>query len=306
MVSNNHFLSPLRYPGSKRRLAGYVSDALELNNLRPKLYVEPFVGGANVALHLLMDDFVEQVILVDLDPLVGYFWEAVFFDTDWLVNQIESIEISIERWYAFKAHEPKTKRDYALSCLFFNRTNFSGILRKEVGPLGGREQKSQYKIDCRFPRDTLIRRIERIAEHREKIAGIWTCSWSDSIERIRKKQLSGALPSKEIFFYFDPPFFNKAGKLYRYYFVDNDHKKLRDFLLDFQDHWILSYDFADQVEALYGEAIKNNKNGASKRDVELIYSTGILPGRKPTKEVIISNLNELPSKTRFWNTASGK
>ena len=90
MPQNDHFLSPLRYPGSKRRLASYVSQALELNDLHPQLYVEPFVGGASVALQLIFDGLVEQAILIDLDPLIANFWKAVFFDTEWLIEQIET------------------------------------------------------------------------------------------------------------------------------------------------------------------------------------------------------------------------
>ena len=305
MSKNDHFTSPLRYPGSKRRLSSFVSRALELNALRPKLYVEPFVGGASIALQLLFDEMIDQAILIDIDPFVANFWKAVFFDTEWLIDQIETIEISIEKWHEFKAFSPKTKREYALACLFLNRTNFSGILRSEVGPLGGREQKSKYKIDCRFPRDTLVRRVERISAHKDKIQGIWVCSWAEGIQRIREMQAAGELPGEDVFFYFDPPFFEKAASLYRFYFKNGDHEKLRDFLLTLEDGWILSYDASDQLSLLYGEAIRNNTNGARKRDVELIYSTGIMLGRKPTKEVIISNLDHLPAETRFWKTASG-
>src|SRR5262245_46609770 len=39
-------LSPLRYPGAKRRLSGYMAEVLRLDDLRPKLFVEPFAGGA--------------------------------------------------------------------------------------------------------------------------------------------------------------------------------------------------------------------------------------------------------------------
>lgn len=305
MPKNDYFLSPLRYPGSKRRLASYVSQALELNERQPQLYIEPFVGGASVGLQLLFDGIVEQVILIDLDPLIANFWKAVFFDTEWLIDQIETIEISIEKWHAYKALSPKNAREYAQACLFLNRTNFSGILRSEVGPLGGREQKSKYKIDCRFPRETLIGRVERIAEHKEKIKGVWMCSWFDGIQKIRDMQSLGQLPTEDVFYYFDPPFFEKASELYRYYFENGDHMKLRDFLLTLDDHWILSYDSSDQLNLLYGDAIQNKTNGTKKHDVELIYSTGIMLGRKPTKEVIISNLKLLPSETRFWKTASG-
>jgi hypothetical protein len=47
---NASILSPLRYPGGKRQLAGYIAATIRLNGLRPKLFVEPFAGGASVAL----------------------------------------------------------------------------------------------------------------------------------------------------------------------------------------------------------------------------------------------------------------
>ncbi len=48
-------LSPMRYPGSKRRLANYIAHTLELSDIEPRLFVEPFAGGASVALQLLND-----------------------------------------------------------------------------------------------------------------------------------------------------------------------------------------------------------------------------------------------------------
>jgi hypothetical protein len=46
-------------------------------------------------------------------------------------------------------------RDIAVKCLFLNRTTFSGILHGRAGPMGGRKQQSDYKIDCRFNKDGL-------------------------------------------------------------------------------------------------------------------------------------------------------
>ncbi len=302
---SDHILSPLRYPGSKRRLAGFIRKTLEINDFRPKLYIEPFIGGASVALQLLVDDVVDQVILIDIDPLIAHFWEAVFFDTSWLVNQILSIDVSLEKWNEFKTFKPKSKRDFALTCLFLNRTSFSGIMRNEVGPLGGRDQQSIYKINCRFPRETLVKRIKRISQYRDKVFAIWVCSWSEGMKKIRKLQKSQNLTSESVFLYFDPPFFEKGESLYRHYFVDKDHSELRDFLLHLNDYWILSYDSAHKFDLLYGDAIKNNTNGTKKKDIELIYSTGVMVGRKPTKEVIISNFESLPKETKFWKKASG-
>ncbi len=187
-------ISPLRYPGSKRRLVSYVQKALMLNKLTPQLYIEPFVGGASIALQLMEDRLVEKVILMDVDPWIASFWDVLFFDTDWLIDQIRNVQVTLESWYRFKSGDLQDKRTQALTCLFLNRTSFSGILEKKAGPLGGREQKSKYKIDCRFPREILIQRVLNAARHRDKIFGVWNCSWEDGINRYRVEQQQGKTP----------------------------------------------------------------------------------------------------------------
>lgn len=271
----------------------YLEQALKANNFRPRLYVEPFVGGGSVALHLLQKQVIEKVILIDLDPWITSFWETVFWDSEWLIEQIEHASITLDAWQAAKASTPATSREQAWTCLFLNRTSFSGILRPEVGPLGGRSQTSPYKIDCRFPRQTLIERVRRITAFREYIYAVWNVSWEEGLQMVRAEQQKGKLPSDGVFFYLDPPFFEKAESLYRYYFTDTDHLALRDALLQLQDKWLLSYDSAEQVEFLYGEAIALNKNGAKRTNVELPYSLS-LRERKRGKEVILSNLETLP------------
>jgi DNA adenine methylase len=276
-------VSPLRYPGSKRRLAEYIKQTLKLNSINPELFVEPFAGGASVALRLLDENRVRNIGLIELDPLVAAFWKTVFFDADWLVEQIQTIEVTLEKWYKFKSEIPVQRRDRALACLFLNRTSFSGILAR-AGPIGGYQQKSQYKIDCRFPRNTLIQRIKRAEVLKDRVAFVWNCCWRGGINRIRRKQISGDIPSN-IVFYFDPPFFEKADQLYNYYFNWNNHQDLRDFIVNLEDNWILSYDSAEQVKQLYGENLKSV-------DKEMRYSTGKCTNvRNEKKEIILSNMN---------------
>lgn len=295
MAKSNPYLSPLRYPGSKRRLAEYIKQALHKNTFTPQLYIEPFVGGASVALQLLKDGLANKVILMDLDPWVASFWQVLFYDTNWFLEKIEKTQVSLELWNELKSGNHQTKREMAWACFYLNRTSFSGILEEHVGPLGGREQKSDYKIDCRFPKTALIQRIQDIATYKEKIYGVWNCSWREGIERIREEQNKNLLPTTGLFFYFDPPFFEKADALYRFYFQDADHLALRDFLLQLEDKWILSYDLADQVETLYGDAIHHRKNGTSRKQVGIYYSLAKMSERKTAQEVIISNMPELPS-----------
>ena len=60
-------LSPLRYPGGKSRITDFVKQIIKDNNLLDGVYVEPYAGGAAVALSLLMDEYVSSIIINDKD-----------------------------------------------------------------------------------------------------------------------------------------------------------------------------------------------------------------------------------------------
>jgi DNA adenine methylase len=287
-------LSPLRYPGSKRRFAGYVRRTLELNDLKPRLFVEPFAGGASVSLQLLNDGVVEKIGLIDLDPLVAAFWRTVFFDTDWLVRRVERMAVTLRQWKAWHKARPRSIRDRALKCLFLNRTSFSGIIAPGAGPIGGWAQKSEYDVACRFPRETLVRRIEQAAKLSDRVAFVWSMSWSEGLAQMRQMQHQGKLPSED-FLYLDPPFFEKADRLYTHYFSDKQHRELRDHLLTEKSKWILSYDSAVRVEELYGRAPKQ---------VDLLYSVAAKASQRQAQEIVLSNVNSLPEQTRLWRRQS--
>ena len=124
----NPCLSPLRYPGAKRRLVAYVADVLAMNGRSPGLFVEPFAGGASVALQLASDGVVDDLGLIDADPRIAAFWQAVFWDTNWLVDQINSVPLDLSTWRAMKSNADTSRRGLALAALYLNRTSFSGIL----------------------------------------------------------------------------------------------------------------------------------------------------------------------------------
>ena len=189
-----------------------------------------------------------------------------------------------------------------MTCFFLNRTSFSGILEERAGPIGGKNQKSDYPIDCRFTsttRKTIISRIETNCKiQRPEFMEFGIVLGMKHLERFVSEQKKGKLPKSNLFFYLDPPFFEEADALYRYYFLEQDHKDLRDCLLDLNDKWLLSYDSAEQVEALYGDALKKGTNGTQHHDIELLYTVANVSKRKKGKEVIISNLENLPIPSR--------
>jgi DNA adenine methylase len=290
---NAPILSPLRYPGAKRRLAGYVRRVLELNGRTPGLFVEPFAGGASVALQLLQDGVVSKIGLVDRDPLVAAFWKTVFFDADWLCARIADVEISLTQWKRMRALRTGSVRDQALACLFLNRTSYSGILASTAGPLGGWGQTSAYDLGCRFPRETLTKRVRQAADLADRVAFVWSMSYKRAFTLLERGR---TYPDR--FYYIDPPFFKKAERLYRFAFTSRDHRVLRDRLVALRTPWLLSYDSLGDVEDLYGSLTQRPAQ------VELLYSASSARGLSIAREVILSNLPDLPHEDVLWRSAS--
>lgn len=297
---NRAWLSPLRYPGSKRRLVPYIEALLDLNGLEPELFVEPFAGGASVALQLLGQGRVPRIGIADRDPLIASFWRVVFSDPDWLIAEIERAELSVARWRYYRrliGRPDLTDRDRAIACLFLNRTSFSGILSGTAGPIGGPKQDSTYTIDCRFPRRTLIRRVQQLTELADRVAFVWNTSWRATFARIFSMQERGAL-SKNVFYYLDPPFFHKADRLYAHYFLDRHHQELRRFLESLEAPWLLSYDVCDQVWDQYAG------NGWATAQIDLLYNTPSNGNYTVASEAVISNQPVLPADVAMWHRTS--
>jgi DNA adenine methylase len=285
-------ISPLRYPGAKRRLVGYISKILHLNSLHPKLFVEPFAGGASVGLQLLNDNLVDKIALGEKDPLIAGFWKTVFKDPKWLIERIEEIDISVENWKYFKENSFRSHRDRALACIYLNRTSFSGILAPGAGPIGGYSQKSEHKIDCRFPVRTIIKRIQQAASLGDRVLFVDNAGWERTI---RKVEALG-YRRKEVFYYLDPPFYEKAKRLYTHSFQEEEHLNLRDFLVRLRKPWLLSYDPAEPVLKMYSD------NGCVPRRIDILYSASAGPSLIQAQEFIITNLPHLPKETKVWRS----
>ena len=286
-------VSPLRYPGAKRRLSGYIAEAIKLNAPKPRLLVEPFAGGASVALQLLNDGLVDQIALGERDPMVASFWKIVFTDPEWLVDRVQRLSITLDRWDEYRERPGATDRERALACLFLNRTSFSGILARGAGPIGGRRQASAYKIDCRFNVETIVRRIRQAAQLRSEVLFVECASWRETIDKVRTLRY----PARDILYYFDPPFYNRAERLYRYYFEEKEHRELHDTIMTLRSPWLLSYDPAAPIIAMYSH------NGRGPRHVDLLYSVRGSGSPVEARELIISNLKRLPTRTRLWRSS---
>ncbi len=260
--------SPLRYPGGKSKIAPLIELIIDNIGLENCTYIEPFAGGAGVALTLLFNNKVEQIVINDYDKAIYSFWRAAIYDTNKLLTLIKNTTISVEEWkkqkdiYINKSNKYSVELGFAT--FYLNRTNRSGILK--AGPIGGYDQEGNYLIDARYNKDMLIKKIELIASRKNQIK-IYNKEVRKFIEQVIPQY------GEQSFVYFDPPYFNKGKELYKNFFKPKDHTKIaKSIINNVNSNWIVTYDDFPQIIDLYKEytikrfdinySVANNRKGS--------------------------------------------
>lgn len=241
------FYSPLRYPGGKAKLAKYFKKLIIDNALKGGTYVEIYAGGASIALSLLIENYVSEVIINDKDKSIYALWYSILNHPLKLCNLIRKTPLTIEYWKVQKnIQKNKDKHDLftlGFSTLFLNRTNRSGIIN--AGVIGGLEQKGKWKIDARYNKESLISKIKLIAKHKNQIR-LYNL---DAIELINK--IKNKLPKKSLI-YLDPPYYYKGKELYMNYYDYKDHKEISDVIKKVTNvKWVITYDDVGPINSLY-------------------------------------------------------
>lgn len=247
-MGSRKFSTPLRYPGGKGKFAHFVKQIFEANNLFDGHYVEPFAGGAGVALELLFQEYASQIHINDLDPAIYAFWVSAVNDTDSLCKLINDTPVNMEQWHRQK-HVISNCSDHseleiALATFFLNRTNRSGILN--AGVIGGKAQAGKWKLDVRYNKQDLISRIELIGRYKNRIKVY-------NLDAI--KLLNNVLPTipKKSLTYLDPPYYVKGAGLYRNFYDHKDHVEIEKALSSVDHPWIVSYDNVEQIKEIYAQ-----------------------------------------------------
>ncbi|WGE68326.1 DNA adenine methylase [Actinobacillus equuli subsp. haemolyticus] len=236
--------TPLRYPGGKAKFAPVIKQIIEKNNLKGH-YVEPYAGGAGVALDLLFSGYCTDIHINDLDLAIYHFWKAITEQTEDFIRLINDTPITIEEWHKQKIllkREDLSPLEHGFAAFFLNRTNRSGILK--AGVIGGLNQMGNYKLDCRFNKIDLIKRIERIGKMAKHIyvTNHDTETWLPIIDTL--------VPTNSLI-YLDPPYYEKGQGLYRNYYQHKDHRAIQEKLANIKTPWVVSYDNNQNIKEIY-------------------------------------------------------
>ena len=245
---SNRLYSPLRYPGGKAPFAPFIANLMEANGVSGGHYLEPYAGGAGVALDLLFQGHASHIHINDADPAVYAFWLSVTKHADELLFLLESTPITMDEWFKWRlvlredCQASAVEKGFAT--LFMNRTNRSGILK--AGVIGGKNQAGAYKLDARFKKEIIAQRIAAIAERATDI----TVYNEDSLLLLKRCKVF--LP-KAALIYLDPPYYLKGKGLYRNYYEHDDHLEIAKTLKakGFNRPWVVSYDNTVEIREMY-------------------------------------------------------
>ena len=273
------FVTPLRYPGGKARLGAWLAKVVTFNNLKGGRYIEPYAGGAGAGVYLLANNFVNEILINDLDPAIYSFWWALKYDTEAFLAMLQQTDVTVDTWYAQReillASDVSDRTALGFAAFYLNRTNRSGIIKG--GVIGGKKQDGKYKIDARYNKSTLKQRILNLSLLKHKIH----IQNMDAALLLKTLQHDRDGPS---LIYLDPPYYNKGSQLYRNHYSPDDHAHIASITKNLTTPWITTYDNCEEIVRLYSEA----------KMVEFSFHYSTHLSRPKAKEVMFFGNLELP------------
>lgn len=252
-------MSFFRYPGGKGKLAKLIISKLleEINKNENLEFREPFFGGGSIGTALLQQKLKINSWINDKDVGIACLWTSVLQQPEEFKNLVKGFKPSVNAFYKFKSELLDLKKipedvagisEIGFKKFAIHQISYSGLGTKSGGPLGGAEQKSKYKIDCRWSPTYVCKKIDKMHVLLQKNQLRGNCCTSLDFETIIKDNRCKAL------LYLDPPYYIKGGDLYQNSFSLDDHIRLANSLRQTKHKWLLSYDDCEEIRNLYSWA----------------------------------------------------
>jgi len=230
--------SPFRYPGGKTWAIPVVRKWLQQDGGKIPLLVEPFAGGGIVSLTAAAEGLAKHVEMVELDHEIAAVWKtATGPDSQWLIQQILSFELTLENIQAAFARESKSEKEIAFCTILKNRVYHGGIMAKGSGLIKSGENGKG--LASRWYPSTLAKRLQAINFISHKITPIE----GDAFQAMLRHKDDPAC-----YFFIDPPYFLAGRRLYTHFEID--HARLFELTAAIKGRFLLTYDDADEIKEL--------------------------------------------------------
>lgn len=247
-------MSFFRYPGGKAKFCHKIIDSIPVGLGGDIQYREPFFGGGGIGLKLFTaNPLVSDMWINDKDVGIVCLWTSVAKHQNALRERILAFKPEVDDFYRIKTEllaintmpdNDADVIDVGFKKLVIHQISYSGLGTKSGGPLGGLDQKSQYKIDCRWSPNYICKKLAKVNEQLNSIK--FTCTNLDFVDLIDA-------PGK-CMLYLDPPYYIKGSELYQHSFTHCDHQRLAHALSKTKHPWVLSYDDCPEIRSLYAWA----------------------------------------------------
>ena len=234
--------SPFRYPGGKTWFVPTFRHWIATMCPKPKILVEPFVGGGIISLTALCENLVQKAVMVELDDEIAAVWESIVKGgAEWLANRILTFELSREAVINEIKRHPHTQKEKAFQTILKNRTFHGGILANGSGFLKSGENGKG--IHSRWYPTTIAKRILNLNHIADRID--FRCD--DGL-----KVMQEFSNRHDAIYFIDPPYTaggKKAGKrLYKHYNLD--HEQLFSVCETLNGDFLMTYDNAEEVKKM--------------------------------------------------------
>ena len=258
--------SILRYPGGKTWLIPHIREWLSRS--KSHVLVEPFAGGGIVSLTAVMENLVNEAVMIERDQDVAALWKTALLDTDDLIERIQQFTPTRKGVEELEQADCRNDAERAFRTLVLNRTKRAGILAPGASFLEAGENAKG--IGSRWYPDTLVKRLQEIGKHAQKIA-----FYEGDSMRILEPLLKGWGRKAAVFV--DPPYTGEGGKragsrLYAHCTIDHAH--LFEILDRSHSNFLMTYDEAQEI-------------------VDLIHQHGFCAVRVEMNNAHYSRLSEL-------------
>ena len=219
----------IKWTGSKRKQA---KDIVDIFPKEIETYYEPVVGGASIAIELMLrnDVKVNNFVLSDINKDLISFYDAVINYPKQLIDLYTDLHNHFVACNDKKVFYESARKEFNRShntalFLFLTRTSHNGLIRYN--------SKGEYNVGCHYNRNGI--KPDKLS----KIINFYSDLFNRRNVRFSCCDYSRIKPNENDFCYFDPPYGGTGTSIY---FGNFDKNNFFNFIRSLKCKYAISYD----------------------------------------------------------------